>query len=166
MKKIIKLWDKIEESFLIFLIAIMGAVLFLQIVMRFGFSNPFTWPEEFARYCQVWITFLGIGYGIRKNTHVGMTLLSSKFNYITKRIVSIICDGLGIFISVVLFQSSLAFISYQNVLSTAMRAPMQFIYSVIPIGAVLTTIYYVANIIRYIKEIITGETEATEKEVQ
>ena len=167
MKKLIKIWDKLEESVLIFLIGIMGSVLFMQIIMRFTFDNPLPWPEAFGRYCQIWITFLGIGYGIRKDTHVGMTLLSERLNFVAKRIVKIICDGTGIFVAVVLFLASLKFITFQDVLSTAMQVPMNIVYMVIPVSAVLAILYYLILIVKAVKEIVTEEViDSIEKEGQ
>ncbi|ONI38732.1 hypothetical protein AN639_02785 [Candidatus Epulonipiscium fishelsonii] len=156
MNKFIKFWDKIEENLLIFLISVMGMALLLQIIVRFVFGFALPWPEEFGRYCQIWITFLGIGYGVRKNTHVGMNLLSEKYSETMKHIVDIFSNGLGIFGSIILLISSLKFISIQNVLSTAMQIPMYLVYAVIPISAVLSTIYYLANSVDSMKQLKKG----------
>ncbi len=158
MNKIIKIWCKVEESILVFLISVMGLALFLQVCMRFLFNNALPWPEEFARFAQIWIMFIGIGYGVRTNAHVGMNLFSEKYSFKVKRIVDIISNSLGVFISWVLLQSSLSFLTFQNSLSTAMRVPMYIVYSIIPISGALCIIYYVAFIIKSIQELIRGSS--------
>ena len=68
MKRLISGLHKLEEYSLILCLAVMGIVLFVQIIMRTFFSAPLKWAEELARYLQIWITFLGIGYGIRRGS--------------------------------------------------------------------------------------------------
>ena len=58
-KKFLRALNQHLEEYLIalFLIAI-TFVMLLQIVMRYVFQHSLSWPEEFSRYCFVYITFL------------------------------------------------------------------------------------------------------------
>lgn len=150
MKKAVEVWKKIEEIFLIACICIMGIVLFLQIIMRFVFSSPFQWAEELARYLQIWITFIGIGYGIRKQAHIGMTLVKEKLPPLLGKVAAVFCDFAGIFTFIILLKSSLVFLEHQNVVSTAMRIPMRLVYIVIPVSAVLCIIYMLLEAVKNI----------------
>lgn len=64
-KKFLRALNQHLEEYLIalFLIAI-TFVMLLQIVMRYVFQHSLSWPEEFSRYCFVYITFLTFGYCI------------------------------------------------------------------------------------------------------
>ena len=141
MKRLINGLHKLEEYSLILCLAVMGIVLFVQIVMRTFFSAPLKWAEELARYLQIWITFLGIGYGIRRGSHIGMTLLKDRLPPVLKALCGLIVDVAGFLAFIVLFRTSLQFLAHQNVVSTAMELPMQLVYLVIPVGAVI----YMAN---------------------
>ena len=38
----------------------------VQVVTRYGFNHPLTWPEEFSTLLMVWMTFAGAGYLLKK----------------------------------------------------------------------------------------------------
>lgn len=157
MKKIKGILVKLEESILILCFSVMGLVLFLQVIMRFVFNMPLSWVEELARYLQIWITFLGIGYGVRKGSHISMDLVSTKLNKGAKYAVSMFCDAACLWAFSILLKTSFVFLSGQNVLSTAMRIPMQLVYAVIPIGTVVYMLYVVNEMVGLTKEQFIGE---------
>lgn len=154
MKRLISGLHKLEEYSLILCLAVMGIILFVQIVMRTFFSAPLKWAEELARYLQIWITFLGIGYGIRRGSHIGMTLLKDRLPPILKALCGLIVDIAGLLAFIVLFRTSLQFLAHQNVVSTAMELPMQLVYLVIPVGAVIYMAYDMGMIVSDIRKIL------------
>lgn len=154
MKRLISGLHKLEEYSLILCLAVMGIVLFVQIVMRTFFSAPLKWAEELARYLQIWITFLGIGYGIRRGSHIGMTLLKDRLPPVLKAFCGLIVDVAGLLAFIVLFRTSLQFLAHQNVVSTAMELPMQLVYLVIPVGAVIYMAYDVGMIVSDIRKML------------
>lgn len=156
MKKFAHILQKIEESTLILCITVMGIVLFIQIIMRTFFSAPLKWAEELARYLQIWITFLGIGYGIRRGSHIGMTLLRDRMPSFLKTACELIVNIAGFLAFIVLFKTSLQFLAHQNVVSTAMELPMQLVYLVIPAGAVIYLLYDLALIVGNFKKMWKG----------
>ncbi len=151
MGKVKDILKKTEDNILMLCFVVMGIILFLQIIMRFVFSSPLAWAEEAARYLQIWITFLGIGYGIRRGSHISMDLLRNRMSPKVKYFVAVFCHLACIYAFYILFQSSLVFLNGQNVLSTAMKIPMKIVYVVIPISAVIYIIYTVADIIELTK---------------
>ncbi|MCC2816145.1 TRAP transporter small permease [Lachnoclostridium pacaense] len=154
MKRLISGLHKLEEYSLILSLAVMGIVLFVQIIMRTFFSAPLKWAEELARYLQIWITFLGIGYGIRRGSHIGMTLLKDRLPPVLKALCGLIVDVAGFLAFIVLFRTSLQFLAHQNVVSTAMELPMQLVYLVIPVGAVIYMAYDMGMIVSDIRKIL------------
>lgn len=154
MKRLISGLHKLEEYSLILCLAVMGIVLFVQIIMRTFFSAPLKWAEELARYLQIWITFLGIGYGIRRGSHIGMTLLKDRLPPVLKALCGLIVDVAGFLAFIVLFRTSLQFLAHQNVVSTAMELPMQLVYLVIPVGAVIYMVYDMSMIVSDIRKIL------------
>ena len=154
MKRLISGLHKLEEYSLILCLAVMGIVLFVQIIMRTFFSAPLKWAEELARYLQIWITFLGIGYGIRRGSHIGMTLLKDRLPPILKALCGLIVDVAGFLAFIVMFRTSLQFLAHQNVVSTAMELPMQLVYLVIPVGAVIYMAYDVGMIVSDIRKML------------
>lgn len=156
MKKTVNSLQKLEELSLILCLSVMGIVLFIQIIMRTFFSSPLKWAEELARYLQIWITFLGIGYGVRRGSHIGMTLLRDRMPAFMQAFCGLIVNAAGFAAFAVLFKTSLQFLAHQNVVSTAMELPMQLVYLVIPAGAVIYMIYDLAMMFGDIKKMLKG----------
>ena len=62
MNRINRIYDKfnkLNEYFIIGLMAAMCLVLLAQVISRYLFGKPLTWSEELARYMFVWLALLG-----------------------------------------------------------------------------------------------------------
>lgn len=71
MKKLIHwLNEYLEISLCVALMSVMTLVIFVQVVMRYIFQNSLTWSEELARYCFIWLIYLGISYGCKAMKHI------------------------------------------------------------------------------------------------
>jgi len=57
---------------------IMTPVVFANVILRFLFRRSLVWSPEVARYCFVWITFLGTAVALRENSHAKVSLLLEK----------------------------------------------------------------------------------------
>ena len=65
--KIVKWLDRhIEEVLLIVLSTVMLGIIGVQIFMRFILGSSLGWSEELARYCFIWLVFIGVSYGVKK----------------------------------------------------------------------------------------------------
>ena len=71
MKKILKfLNDKLEETICIILMSVMTIIKFIQDIMRYVMHNSLSWSEELARYCFVWLIYIGVAYGCKLMIHI------------------------------------------------------------------------------------------------
>ncbi|MGD1821484.1 MAG: TRAP transporter small permease [Pleomorphochaeta sp.] len=147
MKKFIKIYQKIEEIFLIVCFAIMGIVLTSQIFCRYALNIPIAWAEELSRYLQIWITFVGIGYGVRNNSHISLTLLRSKFSNKVRLIIELLINLLIIISSILIVIVSPEFLLQQDKMASTMALSLQIVYIAIPIGFLINFIYKVSELI-------------------
>ena len=72
---ILRLLDRFEAVSLALLMALMTIVTFSQVVMRYVFNDTFHWALEFTVICFAWMIFLGISYGVRVGSHIGVEAL-------------------------------------------------------------------------------------------
>ena len=72
--------------------AVMVALVFGNVVMRYGFNSGFTVSEELSRWLFVWLTFLGAVVALRENAHLGTDMLVGKLGPMGKRV----CMGLSL----------------------------------------------------------------------
>lgn len=71
MKKVWNWLDENLESVLcVVMMSVMTILIFVQVVMRYVFGNSLSWSEELARYCFIWLIYLGTSYGCRHMQHI------------------------------------------------------------------------------------------------
>lgn len=117
---------------------VMVALVFGNVVLRYGFNSGLTLSEELSRWLFVWMTFLGAVVALRDNAHLGTDMLLAKLGPVGKRV----CMGLSLVLMLyclwLLFQGSYA--QYQvNVdsQSPVMEVSMGWFYAAGMVFAIL-----------------------------
>ena len=59
-----------ENGFSILLMGASALITVLQVVTRYGFNHPLTWPEELCTLLLVWMTFFGASLLLKKEQHI------------------------------------------------------------------------------------------------
>jgi TRAP-type C4-dicarboxylate transport system permease small subunit len=59
-------------------LALMVAMVFGNVVLRYGFNSGITLSEELSRWLFVWMTFLGAVVALRSHAHLGTDALVSR----------------------------------------------------------------------------------------
>ena len=67
--------NRLAEWVLAFLLAVMTAVVGVQIAGRFVFSSSPFWSDEFTRFLLIWVSFLGMSLGVYRGAHPGIDSL-------------------------------------------------------------------------------------------
>ena len=138
MKDLFVFVNKLDDYFLNFSVALMGLVLFIQIVMRYIFDHPLIWSEEMARYLFIWMAFIGVGYGVKYDLHIKMEAFLNIFPPKVQQISLIITDIVAIVFLGIILIPSIQFVVYTgHVPSSAMGIPMYWVYSAFPVGLIL-----------------------------
>ena len=120
---------------LIAISVLMIVVTLAQVIFRYVIAAPLPWSEELARYCFVWIVFLGGAIGLSRGIHLGVDLF---VNLLPERFRV----GIEILSNVLIscFAASVIFASYpvisMNMMqhSPALGVKMSWIYIAIPIS--------------------------------
>jgi TRAP-type transport system small permease protein len=63
---------RITEIVLVGLLAGMVAMVFTNVVLRYGFNSGINFSEEMSRYFFVWLTFIGAVLTFREHGHIGV----------------------------------------------------------------------------------------------
>lgn len=152
--------DHIEEVFLVLFSVIMVSVIFVQVVMRYVFDNSLSWSEELARYCFIWLVYIGISYGVKKQRHIKVDVVLLLLKERGRLVFNILSNILFLFfcIFVIKYGSDIAFKLLEwGQKSPANQIPMGFIYLAAPIGMGLTAIRIIQNLIKQIKALFGFE---------
>lgn len=115
MSALTRFIGRLEEGLLAFLLVAMALVTFVQIVLRYVFNSGFTWAQEATTYLFAWLVLLGISYGARKKTHIGVDVWVKKMPPRMQRVVGIAAAGICVAYAVLLLIASLR---YESVMIT------------------------------------------------
>ncbi|ANN78064.1 TRAP transporter small permease [Bordetella flabilis] len=72
--------DRASTFIVIVAMAVLTAVLLLQVFFRYVLNDSIAWGYDVPRLCFIWMVLLAIPLGIRTNAHVGIDLLVDRFS--------------------------------------------------------------------------------------
>lgn len=133
--------DVAETCFLSCSLGLMVLLLAVQVIWRYFLNSPLVWTEELARYVFLWITFLGISYGLRKNAHIAVEMLVDSLPARLRKPI-ILFDYL-VFLALLLYLLGPACnFCYKmwNIASPGMGLSMGIVYLALPLGFVLACV--------------------------
>lgn len=80
--------NSLEESIIALLLAAMTLLVFVEVVLRFGFGQGLMWAQELTLHLSAWMVLFGASYGIKVGSHIGVDALIKVLPLTTRRIVS------------------------------------------------------------------------------
>lgn len=150
-KGIVSAIDKGTVVILVALTCVMVSITFAQVFARYVLTNPLHWSEELARYCFVWIVFIGAGAALKRGAHIAVDFFVMHLSKRSIRVLSIPVKALmAIFLVVVIVNAIPVIKKNMSQLSPAIGIPMGIVYLAIPIGAAIMLIYTLDDLIELI----------------
>lgn len=70
-----KILDHIEEWIMSLMLLAMTSLAFMQVMLRYIFNSNFSWNLELTSVCFAIMIFVGISYGVRVGSHIGVDAL-------------------------------------------------------------------------------------------
>ncbi|WP_010531974.1 TRAP transporter small permease [Lentibacillus jeotgali] len=163
--KILRWLDEhLEEYILIALSCFTVAVIFLQVFMRFILSDSLSWSEEIARYAFIWMIYIGVSYGVKKQKHLGVDAFAMLFEKTGKIVIGIIANICFLIFAVVITVYGVEIVTKITRESAALQLPMGWVYAAPAVGMFLTVIRLVQNLIKQFQAI--GNTKANSDDYQ
>ena len=80
----------------------MVVIVFLNVVLRYGFKSGIHWAEEISLVIVIWFTFISMALGVKENLHINISVLPSKLPKKFFLILDVVKDLLEILIGVIL----------------------------------------------------------------
>ena len=72
------------------LLVVLTLMVFVEVVMRFGFNTGFLWIQEATLHLSAWMVLIGASYGIKVGSHIGVDAVVKLLAPGTRRIVSMV----------------------------------------------------------------------------
>ena len=144
MKKILKfLNDYLEETICIILMSVMTIIIFIQVIMRYVMHNSLSWSEELARYCFVWLIYIGVAYGCKLMKHIEIDAALKLFPEKVRPYITIVGELLVLAFAAYIVVTGVE-LTYKQWLfgkvSPALGVPLQYINAAPVVGFGLVVI--------------------------
>jgi TRAP-type C4-dicarboxylate transport system permease small subunit len=172
MKRFLNLLFKGVEILIAIFLAIMIALVFMNVVLR-QFNKGFAWSEEIARLCFIYMVYLGTIGAMRDNRHLLIESLLLRVPPITQKIIYAIVQIIIIWLMAILTQGSWG-LTIQNLHDNwvATKFPTWLVYAIGILTGVSIIIIALANLFRMVflkmsvEELIKPHDESHEEDVK
>src|SRR4030095_3162111 len=144
-----KVWDNGVEWLCLALMAVLACDLMLGVFSRYVLMRTFTWYDEIARACFVWVVFLGAAVGVKRGAHFGLHLLVDKLPDRARQIAAFVTPLPVIVFSSVLVVKGLAFMEFGRFQQLpVMGISKVWVYAAMPVGGALMIVYSLLSLWR------------------
>jgi len=137
------------EILIAFFLAVMIALVFANVVLRYCFSTGFAWSEEIARLCFIYLVYLGSIGAMRDNQHLGLDTVLARVPEHAQKVIYFLVQAAIIWVMVILTQGSWQLV-IQNLADrwVATQIPVFLVYGVGLITGIAIIILALVNIYR------------------
>ena len=158
MKSLALYAGKALEFLVVLILATMACLVFLNVVLRYGFNSSINVTEEVSRYLFVWLTFLGAILAFSDNQHVSVTMLTDKLSPLKRHILRLLTDSIMLFCCYLIVQGGwLQFQLNINNLSPISEIPTGVTYLAAVVSGVLIAILIAARLVSTVAILVKGE---------
>ena len=143
--------DKVLEYALVIILSVLVIDVLWQVISRYLLSSPSSFTDELAGFLLIWVGVLGAAYVHGRQEHLAIDLLLQRSKPERQRKLIIIINVLILLFALsvmVIGGTWLVVTRFQlNVVSSALRLPLGYVYLVLPISGLLMA-YYSNEVIR------------------
>ena len=148
LDKVSGVLTKIMKVVMVALLIWMTFSLGIQVVARYVFSKSFVWSEESARYCMIWMVFIGATEILLNDEHIKVTVVEDLLHGLGKKIIVLIQDIAGLLFSVIMAIYSFPQVELASkAVSSNMNINMGIVYGIFPVVTILMIVAYLFRII-------------------
>jgi C4-dicarboxylate transporter DctQ subunit len=104
-------FHRLEEGMIAFLLAVMTLVTFAQVIARYVFNFSFVWALELVTYLFGFLIFIGMSYGVRVGSHIGVDALVKALKPKAARIVGGTAALLCLVYALIIFYGSWQYVA-------------------------------------------------------
>lgn len=157
--KLSDILDKLMEVVIVFMLGAMVVITGAQIVFRIFFTS-LAWSEEATRYLLIWSTLLGAGCVYKHAGHISISILQDSLPAKAKDVLQILIHGLCSVLFILIVWYGIQYFGRQGKqLSPALRLPMRYVYTCIPIGCSIMAFHALDAIVQSLVHLF-GKGEA------
>jgi TRAP-type C4-dicarboxylate transport system permease small subunit len=144
-----KVLDNGVEWLCLALMVVLTFDLMLGVFSRYVLFSTFTWYDEIARACFVWVVFLGDAVGVKRGAHFGLHLVIDMLSARARRIAAFATPLVIIAFSCVLVVQGYEFMEFGRFQQLpVMGISKNWIYAAMPFVVLLMIFYSLQHLWR------------------
>jgi len=150
--------NRIEETVLSLLLVAMTLLVFVEVVLRFGFNTGIHWAQEVTLLTSAWFVLFGASYGVKVGAHIGVDVLVKRLPRAARRVVGATAVLLCLFYCALFLIGSWDYLDLLYMIDTELEdlpVPRWMAMSILLIGFGLLVIRF----LQLLWKIIRGEEE-------
>lgn len=128
-------------------LACVTVIVVFEVIMRYLFNAPTVWVGEMSIYMCMGLGFLSLGYGLKYDSHFGITFLTDRLTPKNRIRLKIFTDFVGALYSACFIYKGieLAYFAYEfeDVSSGMMQTPLWIVWCLVPLGGLLLTLQFI-----------------------
>jgi len=141
MQSIMRFFNLLHIFLIIFariLLVVMVLTIFVNVVLRYGFSSGLQWSEELGLLMAVWFSFIAMVLGVKQNLHIHINLFpDNKLPPLVDKIMRKINDIVIIFVGIIFLRWGIPLVAFtMRSILPASHLPAGWLYMIMPVCAV------------------------------
>ncbi|HIE07738.1 MAG TPA: TRAP transporter small permease, partial [Desulfarculaceae bacterium] len=150
--------SSLEETIICLLLAVMTILVFVEVVLRFGFGIGFMWIEEMTLHLSAWMVLFGASYGIKVGSHIGVDTFVKMLPHKLHRLVSLGAVACCLFYCGLFIKGSWVYLEKIHMIGIEMEdlpIPKWIAHSILMLGMIMLA----WRLLQLFWEIYTGKSE-------
>ncbi len=90
------LLEALEETLIGLLLVALTLLVFVEVILRFGFGTGVIWAQEVSLYLGAWFILIGASYALRVGAHIAVDAVVNLLAGPVKRAVAVLAIGLSL----------------------------------------------------------------------
>ena len=148
MNKIRNIMDKILSTMCSVMFSFMTILAVYQVVTRYVFNNSSSFSEELLTYSFAWMAMFAATLAFGERDHLKLDFFANKIKGKKAVVLAIATECIiFVFTILVLIYGGIALTKLtMTQLTASLAIPMGYVYCIMPVSGVLTSIYCILNI--------------------
>lgn len=145
--------DKFEEAVFSLLLVTMTLLVFVEVVLRFGFNTGISWAQEVTLSLSAWFVLLGASYGVKVGCHIGVDVFVKMLPRKIHRVLTVLAVVLCLAYCGLILYGSIKYLDLMLMIGVEMEdlpVPKWVPMSVLVLGFSLLIIRFLALLWRVI----------------
>jgi TRAP-type C4-dicarboxylate transport system permease small subunit len=137
-------------------------IIIMQVFLRYIFGFSFSWVEELARYCMIYIGMIGGALALRENSHPSIDFIKKILTARGEYILEVISDLAAMIFAGLLIYGGYEIFIFEGFASRtpALRILWAYPYFSILLAGILLFLFSIERMIKKYKELIKIKNDA------